>query len=625
MRKKRCGRNIPIQRQRLMLVKFIAFSLVGVIGTAVHYLILYQLVENYAVNPVTASGCGAFAGLIVNYLLNYALTFKSQQSHKQTFPKFALIAGIGFSLNLGLMALLTLRLYYFYAQLLTTALVLIWNFLGNSFWTFQMDITKNSCENPPASKTAKIFGGLGLIVIILAIRFITLGIYPLYDPSESRYAEMGRKMLETGNWVTPMIDYGVPFWGKPPLTIWLTSASLWLGGINDFSVRLPSALLSLGVSWIVFHLAKLQAEKDYAWNTVIILTSSVLFFVMAGTVAMDLSLNFGITLALASFWLALREDKSIWGYLFFVGLSIGLMAKGPITLVLSGLTLGLWTIISGSWLKVWQRLPWIKGALLMLCLSVPWYLIAEQRTPGFLEYFIVGEHWKRFTEKGWSGDLYGSGRAHPRGMIWIYWLAATFPWCFLFLKQHFVALVNKESLIKHRADQGWRLYCLLWMLSPLLFFTFSANIIWTYVLPGLPGFALLLADYLKQIKYRPALALCVPVSFFALIIAYQFSNVYFYKSQKRLITAYQQIAKADEKLIYVDNRPYSAQFYLQGKTLQLTEKEALEKSLALPNHDFYVIPKETVSRLPETVKLHLTEVKSYGKYSLFHCQIPDKK
>jgi putative flippase GtrA len=120
-----------------MLIKFMVFATVGVVGTAAHYLVLYLLVESYGIDPVTASGCGAIAGLIVNYLLNYILTFKSQQSHFKAFPKFALIAGIGFSLNLGLMTLLTPYLYYLYAQIVTTLIVLVWNFLGNSLWTFR--------------------------------------------------------------------------------------------------------------------------------------------------------------------------------------------------------------------------------------------------------------------------------------------------------------------------------------------------------------------------------------------------------------------------------------------------------------------------------------------------------
>jgi putative flippase GtrA len=122
-----------------MLIKFIIFASVGVIGTSAHYLLLYQLVESYAVNAVTASGYGAVAGMCVNYGLNYVLTFNSQQSHLRTFPKFAVIAGIGFGMNMGLMTLLTAQFYYLYAQILTTVLVLIWNFLGNSLWTFKME------------------------------------------------------------------------------------------------------------------------------------------------------------------------------------------------------------------------------------------------------------------------------------------------------------------------------------------------------------------------------------------------------------------------------------------------------------------------------------------------------
>jgi putative flippase GtrA len=605
--------------------KFIVFSAVGVIGTLGHYSILYALVEYYGSNPVWASGWGALAGLIINYVLNYSLTFKSQRSHAKTFPKFALIASLGLCLNIALMVLLTQYLYYLYAQVVTTAVILVWSFIANSYWTFQMDMSVNTVNVKPMSKIQKVFTGLGLLTFILAIRVLTLGLYPLYDPSESRYAEMGRKMLETGNWVTPLIDYGVPFWGKPPLTVWITAASLWLGGINDFSARLPSVLLSLGTVWIIFHLAIVQRDRNYAWNAVIILASSVLFFVMSGTVAMDPCMSFGITLALASFWLALREDKPIWAYLFFIGLSVGLMAKGPITLVLTGISLGLWTAITGAWMKVWKRLPWIKGTLLMFCISVPWFLIAEQKTPGFLEYFFIGEHWKRFTESGWQGDLYGNGHAHVRGMIWVYWLAAAFPWSLVFLSRLIASLVNKEYVELLQSNDGWRLYCLLWMISPLVFFTFSANIIWTYVLPGLPGFALLLSDWQNQPKYRPVFALCVPLSFFGLVIAYQFPNVDFFRSQKPIVAAYQQDSQPNERLIYFMDRPYSAQFYLQGKALQMSGLVALQESFAYPNHDFYVFKNDTLGSLPEAVRLRLELVKSYGRFALFHANGSDRR
>ena len=599
-----------------------SFALVGVAGTLAHYSILYGLVEFYNFNPVVASGWGALAGLVVNYVLNYKLTFNSQQSHRQTFPKFALIASLGFALNLAMMAMLTQHLYYFYAQIVTTGVVLIWNFFANSLWTFQMDISGNTVDDKPQSVLKKLLSGVGLFATLLLVRALSLGLYPLYDPSESRYAEMGRKMLETKNWVTPLIDYSVPFWGKPPMTVWLTASSLWMGGINDFSARLPSFLLSIGVLWIIYHLAKVQRGVEYAKVAVIMLASTVSFFVMAGTVAMDVCMSFGIALAIASFWLALRDDgKAYWGYLFFIGLSVGLLAKGPISIVLSGISLGLWTVMTGEWKRVWQRVPWIKGTLLMLVISVPWFLIAEHKTPGFLEYFLVGEHWKRFTESGWQGDLYGNGHAQPRGKIWLYWLGAAFPWSLLFLKAVITALMQKKPLELLMSGDGWRLYCLLWMIAPLMFFTFSANIIWTYPLPGLPGFALLLADWFPlRSKYKTALALCVPLGFFGLVAAYHYPDADFFRSQKPLVQAYDRLALADERLIYLNERPYSAQFYKQGQVVLVTGITELQASLRSTHHDFYVIKDEQMNTLPQALQQRLSPVKHYLLFTLYQAQ-----
>jgi len=602
-----------------VFLKFFSFALIGTLGTFAHYLVLYVLVESQGFDPVTASACGAVAGLLVNYVLNFKWTFNSSQSHVQAFPKFALIAVCGMGFNWLLMKFLTERFYYLYAQVLTTLLVLIWNFFANALWTFKMDKTANSSPNHLVGFIKKPFCGLGLILTIVAIRVATLGFYPLYDPSEARYAEMARKMLETGNWVTPMIDYGVPFWGKPPLTIWLSAMSLGVAGINEFAVRLPSLLLGVGISWVLFYVAKIQRGQDYAVSAVLILCSTVLFFVMSGSVAMDQCMSLGVTLALAAFWLALRREERYWGYVFFIGLSIGLMAKGPITLVLSGVCIFLWTLITRRWLDIWRNIPWISGSILMLCLCVPWYLWAEQRTPGFLEYFFIGEHWKRFTESGWKGDLYGVGRAHPRGMIWVYWLAAGFPWVLVFLKKTSVALLSKQRVARWWGVDDWQLYCLLWMLSPLLFFSFSANVIWTYVLPGLPGLALLVAGQLGQSrKYRAALGLSVPVLFLAVVVVYQFPGMDFYRSQKRLVDSYLQQAASDERLVYLNDKTYSIQFYLQGKAVELSDTHMLENRLAESGHDFYVIRKPVFTELSEVLKAQLEPVNSYGEYILFH-------
>lgn len=80
---------------------------------------------------------------------------------------------------------------------------------------------------------------LFVLVVLLICRLIANYFFPLFDTTESRYAEIARKMLETGNWVTLQQDYGVPFWAKPPLSIWLSAFFMQLLGVNEFAVRLP--------------------------------------------------------------------------------------------------------------------------------------------------------------------------------------------------------------------------------------------------------------------------------------------------------------------------------------------------------------------------------------------------
>lgn len=484
-------------------------------------------------------------------------------------------------------------------------------------WTFDQDKVGSQTQD----SFQPIRFGMLLLLAIVFIRLATLGFYPLYDPSESRYAEMGRKMLETGNWVTPFIDYGVPFWGKPPLTLWLTAFSLWLGGINEFSARLPSTLLGIGIVWVVFHVAKVQRNTGQAVTAALILASSLAFFVMSGAVVMDQCLTFGTTLALAAFWLALREQQSYWAYLFFIGLSIGILAKGPLALVLVGFTIGVWVLITGRWADIWRCIPWVKGTFLMLCISVPWYLIAEQRTPGFLEYFIIGEHWKRFTVSGWNQDGYGVGHAKAKGTIWLYWLLGGFPWSFVFLTKFIPAVVRKQtsSLVSVQTDQGWQLYCLLWMLSSLVFFSFSANIIWTYIVPAIPGLALLLSDWFDAAKkYRTILALIVPLVFLGGIIYLNVPGVDFFRTQRQLVTRYQQQAAVDEKLIYFGNVPFSAQFYLEGKGIVLSGIDLLEQQLPPTGHDFYILNQDEWARLPESLKTRFSKVSQYRKFILVH-------
>ena len=134
------------------------------------------------------------------------------------------------------------------------------------------------------------------IVLVVVVRLATLGAYPLMDTTEARYAEIARKMLETGDWLVPQFDYGVPFWGKPPLSTWLSAAAMALFGVNEFAARMPSLLLVVGCGALVHALAALRGGPDQARWTLALFAATALVFVAAGAVMTDPALALGTTL-----------------------------------------------------------------------------------------------------------------------------------------------------------------------------------------------------------------------------------------------------------------------------------------------------------------------------------------
>ncbi len=327
-----------------------------------------------------------------------------------------------------------------------------------------------------------------LLAVVLLIRLTTLGLYPLLDPSEARYAEMARRMAADGDWVTPWFAAGVPFWGKPPLAFWTQAGSLWLLGVGAFAARLPAWLLHVATCALMIRLARQEGDARAGVLASVMFSSSLLGVVASGAVLTDPALNFSTWLACYGFWRGVaRTDRrgALWG---FAGLGLGLLAKGPLVLLLCGVPAVAWTIFTRRW-AAWQQLPWLAGIGIVLLIAVPWYVIAELRTPGFLDYFFVGEHWNRFLVSNWAGDRYGTAHAQPRGMIWLFLVGALLPWSLLLPLLH----TRRHALTRQR---DYTTFLAAVALTTPAFFTLAGNVLWTYALPALPALSLLLAHAL---------------------------------------------------------------------------------------------------------------------------------
>jgi putative flippase GtrA len=117
--------------------QFLVFAAVGAVGTAAHYATLIALVQIWRVSPPVATTAGFAVGALVNYVLNYRITFASNARHAHALPKFLTIAAIGAALNYGIVWWLTGRgVHYLLAQVVSTGVVLVLNYAANRAWTF---------------------------------------------------------------------------------------------------------------------------------------------------------------------------------------------------------------------------------------------------------------------------------------------------------------------------------------------------------------------------------------------------------------------------------------------------------------------------------------------------------
>ncbi|MCD6027007.1 MAG: GtrA family protein [Solimicrobium sp.] len=125
-------KNFPLLRQ------FVHFAAVGLSGTSVQYLSLWIGVTHFLISAPVASAVGYLFGSVVNYLMNYLFTFRSNKSHKETSIKFFSVVAMGWCINLLLMSILVnyLQWYYWVAQIMATGIGLLWNFSGSKWWAF---------------------------------------------------------------------------------------------------------------------------------------------------------------------------------------------------------------------------------------------------------------------------------------------------------------------------------------------------------------------------------------------------------------------------------------------------------------------------------------------------------
>lgn len=430
-----------------------------------------------------------------------------------------------------------------------------------------------------------------LLLFILIVRLISLNLYPLMDTTEARYAEMSRKILELKEWIVLYYyDYQTPFWGKPPLSFWASSVTMWLFGVNEFGARLAPFIFTL-LTIALFFLWDFRRNDNekFALRPLacgIILVSSGVGFVASGAVMTDSALLFCVVLCMICFWKCVVYDENftrdskkriLFGLGFFVGLGLGLLAKGPLIFVLVGLPIVVFVVLAKMLrfhtLRL-KNLPIFSGSIAMLIIAIPWYIAFEVKSSGFLEYFIIGEHFKRFFISGWKGSLYGVAHSEPLGMIWWFFFISFLPWSVIFIG----FLIKKFRLFQNQLKNKSfafleNLYLLLWIFMPLLFLTFSRNILEAYTLPCAGAFCILCANFIFNAKSRIKNAIFyLPLVLMLIVSGFLMTNkldeLVNHRHYKDVFSAWD----GESRLVFIDSKPsFSAYFYSH-----ITAKNKLE-------------------------------------------------
>lgn len=329
-----------------------------------------------------------------------------------------------------------------------------------------------------------------VILAVLALYFIPLGSYPLLEADEGRYAEMPREMIESGNFVTPMLNY-VKYFEKPVLLYWMNAGSFLAFGQNEFAARFATALCALLGALVTGMLGAYIYGSAAGLLAGIITATSLLYFAIGTINITDMPLSFFITLAMAAFYVGHIERNKLWYLVFYAAMALGLLTKGLVAIVLPGGIIFWYIILTRKWHIILDAL-YLPGIILFFVISVPWFWLVCRANSDFFHFFFIQEHFLRYATK-----------MHNRYEPFWFFLpmipAGLMPWTPFLL-----SLFSRESVVRspyHYEKRDANLYLLLWFGVILLFFSLSSSKLIPYIVPCLPPLAILMgADIARMME-----------------------------------------------------------------------------------------------------------------------------
>jgi 4-amino-4-deoxy-L-arabinose transferase-like glycosyltransferase len=335
--------------------------------------------------------------------------------------------------------------------------------------------------------------------------FFGLAYFGLLGADEPRYAQVAREMLARHDWITPTLG-GQPWLEKPALYYWQTMLAYRVFGVSDWAARLPSAVdATVMVVAIYLFLRRFRPGFQLDGALMAASASGVIGFGRAASMDMPLAATF--TIAMLAWYAWYESAGKRYLVLSYIFLGLATLAKGPVAPFLAAAIVLIFAAAKGDYRLV-ARTCWLPGIALFLLTVLPWYVAVQLRNPQFFRIFIIEHNLQRFGK-----DLY-----HHTQPFWYYLpvvLLGLVPWT-MFISMALVETVRAwwtEKRELFRSEDALPAFLVIWLIVPVVFFSFSASKLPAYILPALPAGTLLLAEYVRRHvaddDHRPSILLIV--------------------------------------------------------------------------------------------------------------------
>ncbi|HLJ84636.1 MAG TPA: glycosyltransferase family 39 protein [Candidatus Eremiobacteraceae bacterium] len=310
--------------------------------------------------------------------------------------------------------------------------------------------------------------------LLAGLYLLRIGAGSLWDNSEPTYGEIVKELFRTGDWLTLHLNFA-PWDTHPPLWFWTAGAFVGALGLNEFALRLPSAVFGLATAYVTYRAGKRLYGDAAGLIAALASGVSLEMIVLSRLAMMETMLIFFTTVATFWTYFAVRDAdrRALW--IAAVAAALGTLTKGPIAIALPLLIIVVWLAWTGRWSAL-TNVPIIGAAIAYMLLAGSWFAAATVKFgPAFLvDYFgtsNVGRYLHPFENQP--------------GPVWYYvpvLLVGFFP---------FIAFVPQALRDAWRERGDDELFLLLFAVLPFVFFTIAQTKLPNYIAVMFPALGVL--------------------------------------------------------------------------------------------------------------------------------------